>query len=266
MDESTGNEAEAAPESVIPEQTQEVQAPEAAGQAAPAVTQAQGIVVGNQTFQTQDELAKAYADLQRGYTQHTQKSAKELEAYKATTEWLQGLKRDPQKWDRFITFVNSKGEVVPQGTPGAQAVPAGQPAANPEQDRFRADIEGRLEAQHAQLEYLQFRHSHKDLDDSTVAKVIDQVDTWGSEGKDRSMEEAYRWILAEENLSRSFQAGQRTATAAAAASKAAGGVLGGTAPAAQSQVKPEKKYKDMKTVDEQNAYIRNALGQFKKSK
>jgi len=196
------NEAPVAPEAT--EVVQTAPAVEAttteAGQAAGAVAQEQGIVVGNQTFKTQDELAKAYAESQRGYTQATQKHAKELEAYKATAEWLQGLKRDPQKWDRFIKFVNSKGEEVPQGTPGAVPVQATPVQPGDPNAQFRADIEGRLEAQNAQLEYLGFRHTHQNLDDATVGRVIDQVDKWLDEGKDRTMEEAYRWIVAEEKL------------------------------------------------------------------
>lgn len=267
MDEPT-NEAEVAPATPVEAQTAPVEAaPTEAGQATPAVAAGQGIVVGNQTFKTQEELAKAYAESQRGFTQATQKYSKELEAYKATSDWLQGLKRDPQKWERFIQFVN--GGATPQqaaSAVGATPQQAAATAQDPQIAQFRADIEGRLEAQSAQLEYLQFRHAHGDLDDSTVAEVIDQVDKWLSEGKDRSMEEAFRWIQAEKNLAKTFQAGQRTAEQAQAASRAAGGVLGATAPSAQAQAKPEKKYKDMKTVDEQNAYIRNALGQFKSKK
>jgi hypothetical protein len=239
-------------------QTEEVQGttPEA-GQDAAAVEQP--IVVGNQSFANQAALIEAYVNSQKGFTQHTQRTAKELEAYKATTEWLNGLKKDPGQWDRFLKYVTGKHE-QPAATPAAPT------AAQPDNrfDDFKADIDGRLEAQNAQLEYLQFRHAHQDLQDDVVAKVIDKVDEWLEQGKDRTMEEAYRWIMAEEKLSQSFSAGQKQATQAQAASKAAGGVLGGTAPAAQAAQKADPKYRDMKSVTDQNSYISRMLKSFKK--
>jgi len=231
---------------------------------------AQGIVVGNQTFPDQQALIKAYQESMRGYTQHTQKTAKELEAYKAVSDWLGKLKADPTQWGRFTQYVYGKPDVGGVNQQAAQ-LQAQHGALEPQVrdtrfDEFKSDLEGRLEAQKTQVEYLTFRNHHPDVDDGVLQEVIDQTIKWDEEGKERSLEEAYRWIMAEKNAAKFVQAGRQQAETALAASQAAGGTLG-TAPASATGVsKPEPKFKDMKTVKDQNNFIRDMLGRFKKSK
>ncbi len=268
MGEETVNQAASAPVTATNTQTTastaSVQAVPAAGQAGSAV-ESGGIVVGNQTFKSHEDLAKAYQESMRGHTQATQKYSKELEAYKSVSDWLGTLKRDPSQWSRFTEYVYGKpnaqqAQGVVQAQPGA-AEAASQ--ADPRFDEFRSDLEGRLEAQQTQVEYLTFRHQHPEVQDDLMSRITDQVLKWDDEGKVRSFEEARRWILAEENAAKFVSEGQRQAVEAQAASKAAGGVLG-TAPASSSATtKPEPKFRDMKTVKDQNNYLRDMLGRFK---
>lgn len=269
MDEQTVDQAGAAP--VTPATTtapKDAVSTSVVGQATPAVgTGASPIVVGNQTFQTPEELAKAYQESMRGHTQATQRYAKEMEAYKAVSDWLNNLKKDQTQWGRFTQYVYGKPDVSGQVSQQAAQLQAQAGATTPQMqdtrfDEFKSDLEGRLEAQKTQVEYLTFRNQHPDVDDQTLQEVIDQVVKWDDEGKERSMEEGYRWIMAEKNAAKFVAAGQKKAEDALAASRQAGGTLG-TAPASATGIaKPEAKFKDMKTVKDQNNFIRNKLGQF----
>lgn len=270
-DEQTGDIGSTAPVTTAPAVSTTASDTPAVGQAAaPVGTGSAPIVVGNQSFPDQAALVKAYQESMKGFTQTTQKHAKELEAYKAVSDWLTKLKADQNQWGRFTQFVYGKPDVGGVSAQAAQ-LQAQQGALEPQVrdtrfDEFKSDLEGRLEAQKTQVEYLTFRNQHPDVDDSTLQEVIDQTIKWDDEGKERSLEEAYRWIMAEKNAAKFVAAGQKQAEAAITASQAAGGVLG-TAPASATGIaKPEPKFKDMKTVKDQNNFIRDMLGRFKAKK
>lgn len=210
---------------------------------------------GGKEYTKPEDLAKDHQELHKGFTQATQKYSKEVEAYRAISDWLSNLKKDPARWTRFAQFVEGK-----EATQQAAQTPNQQTAVLPDQTTermttFQSEIEGRLEVQATELEYLKFTQSHPELTKDQTDRVVDRLLKWEDGGKKgRTFEEAYRYELGEENAAEFFKAGQKSAETAVAKGKAASQVLGAV-PATTQGAKAAPRYRDLKTPGEQMEWI-----------
>lgn len=230
-----------------------------AGQATSEVTpESQGwkFAFGGKEYTKPEDLAKDHQELHKGFTQATQKYSKEIEAYKSISDWLSTLRKDPTRWSRFAQFV--------EGKDAAQVVPQTPQQATPNVDdgrinAFKAEMEGRLEVQAAELEYLKFTSAHPELSKEQLDRVVSRLVSWEDEGKKgRSFEEGYRYELAESNAAEFFKAGQKKSEDAVTKGKAASQVLGSVPASTQGQPQ-QKKYRDLKSPAEQMEWISKGL-------
>lgn len=230
-------------------------------QASEAVTLSE-FAVGNQDFKTLDALKKAYAESQKGYTQKTQEWAKKEKSYKYLHEALAPYRNDKAKWDRLMAFLD-KGESALGAS--QQPAPAAQPATLPPEFLKRMESqEDRLSRYEAENELSSFRQSHPDLAEEEVRLVIEQVIKWDDQGKDRTLEEAYRWLLPEKIGAKQAAVAEQKAKADAERKKSAAS-LGSTPTGAQSGVRNadnlsvNQKLPAKKSENQKNAMIDKLL-------
>ena len=229
-------------------------------QASEAVTLSE-FAVGNQDFRTLDGLKKAYAESQKGYTQKTQEWSKKEKSYKYLHDALAPYRNDRAKWDRLMSFLD-KGEAVIGGAKQESPV---QPANIPPEFLKRIESqEDRLSRYEAENELTAFRSGHPDLAEGDIRLVIEQVLKWDDQGKDRTLEEAYRWLLPEKLGAKQAVVAEQKAKADVDRKKSAAS-LGGTPTSPQTTVrsgdnlKVNQKLAPKKSENEKNSMIDRLL-------
>lgn len=190
------------------------------------------IVIGNQRF-TRDSLAKAYSELQRGFTQKTQEYNRKLGAYSAYDKWLRGL--SDEEYRRFADYVKAGGRVA--GT--AQHQQQEQSVQRGEDPRY-AELHDEMQSVKAGLEYSDFRANHPELSKDQVDKVVQFVIDKDQEGEEYwKLEMAHRWLSHEENAAKLVSLGQKQAQDANAKGRQA--VTLGASPAAAQVAARQKR-------------------------
>lgn len=194
--------------------------------------EAGGLVVGNQRFKDVEDLKRAYAESQKGYTQATQKHSREIGAYKWISEKLkEAEQRDPEGLRQWVSWL--------QGKPRAQQekILKGMQEQAPEQDNSELEaVKDRLDRQEVLSERNEFISSHPDLSAQEVNQVIQQVIDWDDEGKERSLEEAYRYLSFDKLSGKLAQSAEKKATESVTKGKQST-VLGASASSAQGRAK-----------------------------
>ncbi len=253
MAEETNDQAQAGVESTGAEQVEQTQAAQGTDQAQSGAVSGSEIKVGNQSFKTQADLAKAYEELQKGFTQKTQKYSEELKAYKGLQEWVSRLSTDERQ--RFMQYV--KGGASPQQA--ANAVQQSQQTQQP--SRYDAEIQRLDEAnrmsQH-KLESFEFKQAHPDLTMENLTKVADVVDEFEARGMSIPLEAAYRLAFFDDRIASAASEGQKKAEAAITKGRNAG-ALTPTAGSAQGAKQVAKKFSPNASLTDNNARIRELM-------
>jgi len=212
------------------------------------------IKVGNQSFKTQQDLAKAYEELQKGFTQKSQKYSEEIKSYKGLQDWLGGMTQEERS--RFVQYV--KGGATPQqaaqAATGQTQAPAQPAAAHPEIARMTEA----LEMVKAKQEAMEFRGKHPELTVEQLGKVADVVEEYEGRGVDLPLEAAYRIAFFEDRIAAAASDAQRKTEESIKRGKQAASL---TPTAASAGVPPttDKKFSTKAPVGEQNAMIKRLL-------
>lgn len=225
MDENTG--ADQAEDAVVDngaEQSQDL-APAESNQANQEVKLSE-FAVGKNDYKDLAGLKKAHEELQKGFTQKSQEWSRKEKAYKYMADFIAPFRADQKKWDRLMN-------VIENGLPEDRTQAVQQIQQDPELVKRLQNHEERIMRYEAEAEFMKFRDAHPDLDDEMVGLVVNQLGEWEKEGKERSLEEALRWIYPEKIApSIAKKAEERARLDALKKSKSAS--MGGQAPQAQS--------------------------------
>lgn len=219
-----------------------------------AVQSDAGIRVGNQSFKTQAELAKAYEDLQRGFTQSSQKYSEQLKAYQAYDEWMKSLGQEGRK---------ALAEFVSQRKQGQQAAPAAPqaPATQPQQAADTSAVERQLMELQAQVEADRFMRTHQHLSVEQFNRVCDVVERYEKRGVTIPLEDAYKLVYFEEAQAQAQRQGQQKAEEAIKQSRNATAVTPNAASAGAAQEKAVK-WNPRMTLAEQAEAMKKIANEF----
>ena len=249
-----------APEEVDATETQPAEGQEsveAGDQSSEAVLEGE-IVVGNQKFADQAALIKAYQDSMKGHTQATQKHSEEKKQWEPVSKFINGLSKDERK--AMLAWIQNRGSVptLPQAQAAAAQIQQNQaPVANPQADERYDRLESELKQSQAMSELVLFRQSHPELSKDELREIAEYADRLADEGRERTLEEVYRWTFHEKHAAKLLSQGQAKAEEAITKGKKAGQVLNGGASAQPG--KPAPKYGEMKTQSEKYNYVRNLM-------
>lgn len=237
---------------------EQVTTTQAAGQsdqsaAGGAVQEEAGIRVGNQTFKTHADLAKAYEELQRGFTQSTQKYSEQVKAYQAYDEYLKSL--GPEGRKAMLDFVNQRRQGTTAAAPTAPQV--AQPT-QPTDDRLERIA---LETS-AKVQFMEFRQAHPNLTVNELGKVADVVERYENKGIEIDMEDAYRIAYFEQAQANAQSAGQKKAEQAIKESRNATSVAPTAASAGAVPPGPAKKFNTRLSLEDQNEVLRRYAKEF----
>lgn len=235
------------------ETTQAAPVAEQTGAGEAVQAEASGIKVGNQTFKTQSELAKAYEELQSGFTRSTQKYSEQVKAYQAYDEYLKSL--GPEGRKAMLEFVNQRRGGQATAAPTAPQAPA---QAQPADDRLERIA---LETS-AKVEFMEFRQSHPTLTVEELGKVADVVEQYEKRGVDLPMEAAYRIAYFEQAQAKAQSDGQRKAEDAIKSSRNATSVAPNAASSGAHQGKPPAKFSTSAPLEEQREVMRRYAKEF----
>ena len=260
MDTTEGNEAPEAVETTAgqtdPGTTlpSDVQAPAAGDQAAGSAVNPSEIAVGNQKFRDVGELAKAYENAQRGFTQKTQEHSRQMKAYESLGQYLKAMQSSPERWKKFISAIEAdKAGLAPQGVQAPQ-----QPAQGG--DRVVVDgLSDRIERAEAQIELQRFQKSHPDVTEEQMERVFDLIDSADQRGERWNLEVAYRYDAHEQNAAKLVSEGQKKAEQAMVKSRQATALGSAPTSAAASKPKGEQPWHKLQGAALQNKRIAEML-------
>lgn len=244
----------------------EVAASSAGDQANPAVEEGGSaaaapshIMVGNQKFASQDDLVKAYQELQKGFTQKTQSHARELAAYKGVSKWLSDLRKDPDTYERFLSMLKNgvpAAQAAQAAAQGAQTPQATRPQSDPYRDRFEA-MERDMAMEKASREAERFMQKHPELSEDEFRQVVEKTIELQEDGRERSLEEVYRTEFFEMAAAKFHRAGEQKAREAQ--DKSRQGASLGSGPAASAAPKRGPRYGELKGDNAKDDFLREKL-------
>lgn len=215
------------------------------------------IVVGNNRYPNLDAFVKAHQELQKGFTQKTQQFSRELAVYKGISKWFADLRRDPDRYERFLSMLKN-GVPMAEAAQAAKSAPAASPqqAEDPYRERFEA-MEREMAMDKATREAERFLAKHPELSEEEARQVIERTIELQDEGRERSLEEVYRTEFFDMAAAKFYSKGEQNAKSAQEKS-AKGSSLGSVPPAGQGKPKSPK-YSELKGTNAKDDWIRQKL-------